>query len=88
MKSSGMGRSWKMHRQLPPAIRTAARRAYDKFRQDPSRPSLSLERLRSDPRGWCFRVTEDYRAVARREGDEWLWVWIGTHKDFDLQCPK
>src|SRR5256885_12773064 len=33
----------------------------------PAHPSLRLERLRSDHRFWCVRVTRDYRAVARSE---------------------
>jgi hypothetical protein len=44
--------------------------------------------LRSDPRFWSVRVTRDYRAVAQKfEGDAWIWVWIGSHKDFDRQFP-
>src|ERR1017187_5774763 len=28
--------------------------------------------------------TRDYRAVAQRfEGDVWVWIWIGSHKEFD-----
>jgi len=34
------------------------------------------------------RVTRDYRAVAQRfESDVWVWIWIGSHKDFDRQFP-
>ena len=34
------------------------------------------------------RLADDYRAVAQRfEGDLWVWVWIGSHKDFDRQFP-
>jgi hypothetical protein len=54
----------------------------------PAHPSLQLERLRSDARFWSVRVTRDYRAVAQRfEGNVWVWVWIGIHKDFERQFP-
>ena len=61
---------------------------FQKFQQNPAHPSLQLERLRSDPRFWSVRVTRAFRAVAQRfEGDLWVWVWIGSHKDFDRQFP-
>lgn len=50
-------------------------------------PSLRVERLRGNSRAWSVRVTKDYRAVAYREGDTWLWVWIGSHKEFDRRFP-
>ena len=88
MKSLGAAQFWKAYRALPHAIKSAARLAYQKFLQNPAHPSLQLERLRCDPRFWSVRVTRDYRAVAQRfEGDVWIWVWIGSHKEFDRQFP-
>ena len=88
MKSLGTEKFWGAYRALPPAIKDAARVAHQKFLENPVHPSLQLERLRSDPRFWSVRVTRDYRAVAQRfEGDVWVWVWIGSHRDFDRQFP-
>ena len=89
MKSLGTGKFWQVYRALPPGVKEATRAAYRKFVENPAHPSLQLERLRYDPRFWSVRVTRDYRAVAQRfEGDVWIWVWIGSHKDFDRQFPK
>jgi len=78
-----------MYRSLPEQIRLAAGAAHKQFRQNPAHPGLQLERLRKDPRLWSVRVTRDYRAVARRyENDVWVWIWIGSHKDFDRRFPK
>ena len=88
MKSLGTSAFWESYRKLPAGIQDAARAAYKKFLQSPAHPSLQLERLRSDPRFWSVRVTRDFRAVAQRfETDTWIWVWIGSHKDFDRQFP-
>jgi len=88
VKSRGTSDFWKLYWALPDNLREAARIAYGKFGQNPAHPSLQLERLRSDPRFWSVRVTRDYRAVAQRfEDDVWIWVWIGSHKDFDRQFP-
>jgi len=88
VKSLGTASFWKAYRALPSSIRETARAAYGKFLQNPAHSSLQLERLRFDPRFWSVRVTRDYRAVAQRlEGDVWIWVWIGSHKEFDRQFP-
>ena len=88
MTSRGTDDFWESYHGLPPQIRNAARSAFKKFLENPAHPSLQLERLRSDGRAWSVRVTRDYRAVARRYGDDWLWFWIGSHEEFDRQFPK
>jgi hypothetical protein len=55
---------------------TAARKAYEKFSENPAHPSLRLERLRGDRWAWSVRITRDYRAVALRSGEEWVWLWM------------
>ena len=88
MKSLGTAQFWQAYGVLPREIKSVARLAYQKFLQNPAHPSLQLERLRSDPRFWSVRVTRNYRAVAQRfEGDVWIWVWIGNHREFDRQFP-
>ena len=78
---------WECYKQLSPNLQLAARKAYQRFIQNPAHPGLRLERLQSDRRAWSIRVTRDVRAVALRRDDEWLWFWIGTHKDFDKRFP-
>jgi hypothetical protein len=88
VKSLGTPAFWKDYHELPPGTKDAARAAHKKFLQNQAHPSLQLERLRSDPRFWSVRVTRDFRAVAQRiDGDIWVWIWIGSHKDFDRQFP-
>jgi hypothetical protein len=77
-----------LYARLPPETKKAARKTYQRFRADPAHPSLRLERLEFDARAWSVRVTLNYRAVALRVADSWVWVWIGTHRDFDRQFPR
>lgn len=88
MTSRGTTGFWKLYRELPPDAKIAARKTYAVFRQNPAHPSLRLERLACDPRAWALRVTLNYRAVALRQGDTWIWLWIGTHQEFDRQFPR
>ena len=87
MTSRGTPAFWQLYRELPRDIQNAARLAYRKVREDAAHPSLHLERLRSDPRAWSVRVTLNSRAVALRQGDDWIRVWIGDHRAFDRCIP-
>ena len=88
MTSRGTPDFWQAYYALPPEIRSAAREAYRRFAANPSHPGLQLERLKFDARAWSVRVTRNYRAIARRYGEDWLWVWIGNHEEFDRRFPK
>ncbi|MGA2173888.1 MAG: hypothetical protein ABSH38_02785 [Verrucomicrobiota bacterium] len=32
---------------------------------------------------WSVRINEQYRAIGERHGDTMVWVWVGTHNEFD-----
>lgn len=84
MTSIGIAEFWNCYHALPPEMRAAAQRAYRKFAVNPAHPGLRLERLTSEARFWSVRVTLDCRAVAQRLPDDaWVWIWIGSHHDFD-----
>ena len=87
MSSRGTDRFWRHYGNLPSEAKAAARAAFARFRENPAHPNLHLERLRSDPRAWSVRVSLNYRAVALRRGEDWVWVWIGNHRDFDREFP-
>lgn len=87
MTSRGTAQFWQLYRNLPPDIQAATRKAHATFLENHAHPGLRLERLRSDPRAWSVRVTRDYRAVALRSDDDWVWFWIGTHNEFDRKFP-
>jgi len=86
--SRGTADFWRLYHALSPEIRQAAKQAFQKFLKNPGHPGLQLERLRTDNRAWSVRITRNYRAVARRYDDDWLWFWIGPHEEFDRRFPK
>ena len=87
MTSRGTADFWRLYRELSRDVQEAARQTYRRFRENPGHPSLHLERLRTDPRAWSVRVTLNHRAVALRHGDDWIWLWIGSHQEFDRRFP-
>jgi hypothetical protein len=73
-------RFWGLFDELPDEIQELAKKKFALFAENPAHPSLQLK-----PVGgfWSVRVTEAYRAVASRNGNEFTWVWIGNHDDYE-----
>jgi len=61
-------------------IQARARKQFELFSADPVHPSLHLKQAGDF---WSVRITKAYRALALRSGDEFTWVWIGTHDEYE-----
>ena len=83
MKSRTRPSFWRAYEKMDATSRQAARRAYQLFENDPGHPSLRFKKLGGLDRVWSVRINEQYRAVGEREGSIIVWVWIGTHNEFD-----
>lgn len=53
------------------------------FAENPDHPSLRFKKLGGYDNVWSVRINEQYRAVCERDGDTVVWVWIGSHNEFD-----
>ena len=69
--------------ELPDSIQRRARRAYRRFIDAPGYPGLNFKRVLSDPPIYSVRISQDYRALGVREGEDVIWFWIGSHQDYD-----
>jgi hypothetical protein len=65
---------------LPKDIQAQADKAFGLFRRDPFHPSLQFK---PTGRYWSARINQSYRALARRDGDEVVWAWIGRHDEYE-----
>lgn len=74
---------WRAYQTLDPRTREAARRAYQQFAVNSAHPSLRFKKLGGYDHIWSVRINEQYRAVGERRGDTVIWVWIGSHNEFD-----
>ncbi|MCC6356572.1 MAG: hypothetical protein IT577_22010 [Verrucomicrobiae bacterium] len=68
---------------MSPRVKQAARRAYALFEQDHHHPSLRFKKLAGYDHVWSVRINEQYRAIGERHGEVVIWVWVGTHNEFD-----
>lgn len=71
---------------LPPQVQRQAKEAYMVFRSDPLHPSLRFKPLAAGG-FYSVRIGRRYRALGRRDATGIVWVWIGSHADFDQQAP-
>jgi mRNA-degrading endonuclease RelE of RelBE toxin-antitoxin system len=74
---------WKAYKQLPEEVRKQARSAYRLFVQDPFHESLHFKRVSQTRALWSVRIGRGYRALGIREDDVILWLWIGSHAEYD-----
>jgi plasmid maintenance system killer protein len=74
---------WGAYDGLDPQVKHAAREAYALFARDPAHPSLRFKKLQGNKDIWSVRINEQFRAVGQRDGDTIVWVWIGSHNEFD-----
>ncbi|HTA95361.1 MAG TPA: hypothetical protein VK769_04485 [Verrucomicrobiae bacterium] len=80
MKSSTTSDFWRNYRVLPPAARTAARKAYKLWQQNPRHGSLQFQKKGSY---WCARIGPGYRALGREHEGTFYWFWIGPHDEYE-----
>jgi hypothetical protein len=83
MKSRTTSRFRRALASLPVRVQREAKLAYQRFRDDPSRPGLEFKLVNPSRRTYSVRVGIHYRALGIREGDEVLWYWIGTHDEYE-----
>jgi hypothetical protein len=69
--------------KLPKSIQTKARRAFRHFRSNPQHPGLQFKLIDKENEVYSARIDQNYRALAVREDDAWVWFWIGTHTEYD-----
>jgi len=55
--------------------------AYRTWQSDAFPPSLLIKNVGDDL--WSVRIGRAQRALGRFEGDRLVWIWIGSHAEYD-----
>jgi hypothetical protein len=79
-------RFWQEYRTLPEDVRKSADKQFSLLKKNPQHPSLLFKKVgdRSDGRElWSARVTLNYRALAIKRTDGFVWFWVGRHGIYD-----
>ncbi|MFO1422374.1 MAG: hypothetical protein U1F70_01790 [Candidatus Competibacteraceae bacterium] len=73
-------RFWKHFENLPAPVREVAEKNFELLRTDPTHPSLHFKRV---GKLWSVRAGSNHRALAIEDGDDYIWVWIGVHDEYE-----
>jgi hypothetical protein len=75
------GDFWVCHSALPSAIQKSASEKFKLWKEQPFNSSLHFKQLIGEV--GSVRINQNYRALARRNGNLIVWFWIGTHAEYD-----
>ncbi len=73
-------RFWKCLNSLPQYVQNSARENFERLKNDPKHPSLHFKEV---GRFWSVRIDLNYRALAVKDGDDFIWVWAGSHDKYE-----
>ena len=66
-------------------VRESADQAFARLKENPQHPSLQFKKVGMF---WSVRIGLAFRALAVREGNDFIWVWIGSHDDYGRMIRK
>jgi hypothetical protein len=74
MKSSTTSDFWQAYKELSPAMKRRAKKAYKLWQENSLHPSLHFKKV--GKKLWSVRISGGCRALALKEGDDYCWIWI------------
>ena len=86
VKSVATQRFWELFQALPDEVQDLAVKNYRLWQLDPRHPSLRFRHLQGSEDRFSVRVGDHYRALGRLGSEKIIWVWIGTHSDYDRRA--
>lgn len=73
-------RFWRCFENLPEPVQTIAKKNFELFKNNPSHLSLHFKKVGNF---WSVRVGINHRALAVEDGEDYIWVWIGSHDEYE-----
>ncbi|MFQ5751421.1 MAG: type II toxin-antitoxin system RelE/ParE family toxin [bacterium] len=73
-------RFWKCFEKLPSPVQKIAEENFQLLKINPRHPSLYFKKT---GKLWSVRVGISHRALAVEDGEDFTWVWIGTHDEYE-----
>ncbi|WP_420377942.1 ParE family toxin-like protein [Spirulina major] len=57
-----------------------ARKNFSLLKRDLNHPSLQFKKV---GKYWSAHIGLNYRTLAVQDGSDFIWVWIGSHNQYD-----
>ncbi|MGZ3862082.1 MAG: ParE family toxin-like protein [Bacteroidia bacterium] len=83
MRSVTTARFRKTFSLLPDHVKESTRNAYAKWKKNPSHPSLQFKLIHNSQPIYSVRISLSYRALGVKQGNTYVWFWIGSHAEYD-----
>jgi hypothetical protein len=72
-------RFWDRFAGLPREVQRVARQNFAILKENPAYPSLRFKEIGNL---WPARAGLHYRGIAVEDGEDFIWVWIGPHDEY------
>jgi hypothetical protein len=73
-------RFWNCYWKMPEEVRHVADKSFQLLKENPYHPSLHFKKIGGF---WSARVGLSHRSLAVEDGDDFIWVWIGNHDEYE-----
>lgn len=67
--------------QLDEGVKNISFKNFELFKLNPQHPSLHFKKVGMY---WSIRVGLNHRALAIRDGGDFIWLWIGSHDKYEF----
>lgn len=71
---------WKCFENLPEPVQKISKKNFELLKINPSHPSLHFKKV---GKLWSVRAGMNHRALAFEDGNDFIWVWIGNHDEYE-----
>jgi len=71
---------WQRYQSLSSTIQDRANKCFALLKNNPRHPSLHFKKV---GKFWSVRIDINHRALAVQNKDDFIWVWIGSHDEYD-----
>lgn len=77
---------WKRYHSLPGKTRDLADKNFAILKENPNHPSIHFKSVGATLKS--ARIGRDYRAIAVERDYGYLWIWIGSHAEYDKMLSQ
>jgi hypothetical protein len=72
---------WACYAELSPDVQTLADKQFALLKSNPRHSSLQFKKV---GKLWSARVNLGVRALAVEDGNDFIWFWIGQHREYEI----
>lgn len=78
-------RFWRYFEKLPEPVQKISKQKFQLLKTNPWFPSLHFKKV---GKFWSVRTGINHRALAVENGEDFIWVWIGTHDKYERMIKE